>query len=241
MLFRAEGRSAIAGMIVGWLFALPLQPASATHQPWSHVRGTFPNVGILWIDMEHAPEVWQSSDKCKSGESTMRSTGTSQLKGYEDGNTSWGPLKWPFGIDFVKYSQTSTCATTTVDNYTDWHLDYESTSTWTSHGHGTTYGGATYSYNAPSSWCSFWNVPSPCGYHISRTHIWEYRYDTKYSTSYRPKFLLHESGHAMAFFDYCGHTSVSNNDFSCPISSGYQSIDRTMLDKYIYKNSPVYF
>jgi hypothetical protein len=83
-----------------------------------------------------------------------------------------------------------------------------------------------------------WGVSHPCGYHISRIHINEPKFDG-YSSAYKANFLVHETGHSMGFFDYCGHTSVANNGLYCAMTTGWQPVDRKMVRDVVYKNSPV--
>lgn len=222
----------IIGAVTGALL-FPASPGRATHANASHVKGTFPNHGFLWLDdlSFYPSQLFVYSDRCKSAEasawSRVRSglaAGSPEFKG-----------AWPGGISFYAYSCSST-----VTNNTDIMLDYMTGSQWASvAGHGN-FGGHHHYSIATSSWCAIWSVPHPCGYHISRIHINEPRFET-YSSGYKVNFLLHETGHSMGFYDYCGHTSIANNGMYCAMTAGWQSVDRKVLRGVVYKNSPVYY
>ena len=220
----------LAVITAGFLF--PIRAAEAGHQPLSHVKGTFPNHGFLWLDdLSFFPsQVWVYSDRCKPAEATAWSAFRSQLAG---SSTEFRGA-WPGGISLYAAKCTSV-----VDASTDIMLDYMTPSEWSAAGHGN-YGGHHHYTLAPSSWCASFSVAYPCGYHISRIHINESKFNL-YSTTYRTYFLLHETGHSMGFLDYCGHTSVANNGLYCAMTTGWKSIDRKMLRDVIYKNSPVRF
>ncbi|MGH2726885.1 MAG: hypothetical protein ACRDKS_07890 [Actinomycetota bacterium] len=221
---------AIGVMIVAGV-ALPARSSFAAHQPNSHVKGTFPNHGFLWLDdlASNPAELYLASDKCKSAEAAAWNKVHVGLPG---GATEFKGA-WPGGISFYAYGCTST-----VSNGTDIMLDYMTASVWASTGHGE-YGGHHHYSLGSAGWCAIWYVSHPCGYHISRIHINEPRFDS-YSTTYKANFLVHETGHSMGFYDYCGHTSVSNNGQLCAMTTGYLSVDRKMIRDVVYKNSPVY-
>ena len=222
----------IIGAVTGALL-LPASPGGATHANTSHVKGTFPNHGFLWLDdlSFYPSELFVYSDRCKPAEASAWSrvrtglaAGSSEFKG-----------AWPGGISFDAYACTSTVA-----NNTDIMLDYMTGSQWAAvAGHGN-FGGHHHYSIATNSWCAIWSVPHPCGYHISRIHINEPRFET-YSSGYKVNFLLHETGHSMGFYDYCGHTSIANNGMYCAMTTGWQSVDRKVLRDVVYKNSPVYY
>jgi hypothetical protein len=221
----------VIGAVVAGLLAVPVRPSFASHEPLKHVKGTFPYHGFLWLDelSMYPSELFVYSDKCKSAEATA----WSKVKAGLAGGLAEFKGAWPGGISFYPKACSST-----VTNYTDIMLDYMSASTWVSYSHGN-YGGHHHYSLATSSWCALWYVPYPCGYHISRIHINEPKFDA-YSTTYKVNFLLHETGHSMGFLDYCGHTSIANNGMYCAITTGWLSIDRKMLRDVVYKNSPVY-
>ena len=220
------------GAVTGALL-LPASPSVATHANGSHVKGTFPNHGFLWLDdlTFYPSQLFVYSDRCKSAEASAWSkvhtglaAGSYEFKG-----------AWPGGISFYAYACTSTVA-----NNTDIMLDYMTASQWASSGSHGDFGGHHHYSLATSSWCAIWSVPHPCGYHISRIHINEPRFET-YSSGYKVNFLLHETGHSMGFYDYCGHTSIANNGMYCAMTTGWQSVDRKVLRDVVYKNSPVYY
>ncbi len=221
---------ALAVVIVAGI-AIPARPSFAAHQSTQHVKGTYPNHGFLWLDnlaWENSV-LFVASDKCKTAEASAWAKVQTGLPG---GATEFKGA-WPYGVSFYAY----TCSST-VSNITDIMLDYMTASVWASTGHGD-YGGHHHYSLGSSSWCGLWYLPYPCGYHISRVHINEPRFDS-YSTTYKANFLLHETGHSMGFYDYCGHTSVSNNGQLCAMTTGYLSVDRKMIRDVIYKNSPVH-
>lgn len=220
---------AIGALVAGSL-ALPALPSWASHAPTAHVKGTFPSHGFLWLDdlSMYPSELFVYSDRCKPAEASAWSKVKSGLAG---GSAEFKGA-WTGGISFY-----AKACSATVTNYTDIMLDYMTTSTWESYGHGN-YGGHHHYSLATSSWCGIWNVPYPCGYHISRIHINEPKFDA-YSSTYKVNFLLHETGHSMGFLDYCGHTSIANNGLLCSITTGWLSVDRKMLRDVVYKNSPV--
>ena len=224
-------RSGVLVVAVAGALALSTLPTRASHAPLSHVKGRYPTHGFLWLDdLEFNPAtLWVYSDRCKATEASAWSKVKAGLKGgsYEFRGA------WPGGIQFHPYACSST-----VTNYTYIMLDYMTASQWTGAGHGS-YGGHHHYTFAPSSWCAMWGVPHPCGYHISRVHINEPRFET-YSTNYKINFLLHETGHSMGFNDYCAHPSIANNGASCTMTTGYLSVDRKMIRDVIYKYSPVY-
>jgi hypothetical protein len=238
--------SFICGVVLAWILILTISPAYATHEISKQYKGTYPNHGFIWLDDLYCGGcnfLFQSSDKCYSEETSFRNTVQTQLAGansYPLANTCCFGTAWKQGIIIDLYYPGSTCATTTIDSLTDIHLDYMTLTEWTNSGHANTYGGHAHAPLGTSSWCSIWYAKYPCGYHGTYVHInnssghWP-----SYSSSYRVKFLLHETGHTMGFTDYCGHVSVGNNGGSCSLSSGYQSpADRNILRSYIYKNSP---
>jgi len=232
---RRDKRSAARLLLVAVIAAglvLPSRPAEATHQPLSHVKGTFPAHGFLWLDdlSFYPSELWVYSDRCKSAESTTWLAVKAQLSG----SSSEFRGAWPGGISFYAARCTSS-----VDNSTDIMLDYMTATEWSAAGHGN-YGGHHHYSLASSSWCASFYVTYPCGYHISRIHINEPRFDA-YSSSYKVSFLLHETAHSMGFSDYCGHVSVANNGMYCPLTGSWKSVDKTMLRDWVYKNSPVFY
>ncbi|MGH2786196.1 MAG: hypothetical protein ACRDJ1_13120 [Actinomycetota bacterium] len=232
MLRRLRSLLVIAGIVVGALL-VPAAPSFGTHASASHAKGSFPSHGFLWLDdLSFSPsQLFIYSDKCKTGEAAA----WSKVKTGLAGGSSEFKGAWPGGISFYAYACSST-----VTNNTDIMLDYMSASTWAAYGDHGNFGGHHHYSVASSSWCAIWSVPHPCGYHISRIHINEPKFDA-YSTTYRANFLLHETGHSMGFFDYCGHVSIANNGMYCLITTGWQSVDRKVLRDYIYKNSPVYY
>ena len=211
---------------------LPIKEAFATHEPLKMVKGTFPNHGFIWLDDLKGTvtnSLWVVSDRCKPAEASTWSKIKSQLAA---GQPEFRGA-WPRGISFVAGG----CGSRT-DQDTDIILDYMTSSEWYGAGHGS-YGGHHHYSLGSSSWCAIWRAPHPCGYHISRLHINEPRYNG-YSSAYRINFLLHETAHSMGFWDYCGHSSVANNGQSCSVSGAWLSGDRKVLRDTVYKNSPVY-
>lgn len=224
-------RLVLMGAVVMASLALSARPSYASHQPLSHVKGSFPSHGFLWLDELSfgSSALFVDSDKCKPAEASA----WTKVKSGLPGGASEFKGAWSGGISFYAYSCSST-----VTNYTDIMLDYMTASTWASSGHGD-YGGHHHYSLGSSSWCAIWGVPYPCGYHISRIHINEPRFET-YSSSYKANFLVHETGHSMGFSDYCGHTSVANNGALCAMTTGWLPVDRKMLRDVVYKNSPVF-
>lgn len=216
--------------LVGAL-ALPIPPVHATHEPSKMVKGTFPNHGFLWLDdIKGNGNIFVYSDRCKPAEESTWSRINSQLAG---GTTEFRGA-WPQGIDLATVDCTST-----VDVYTDIMLDYMTSSQWTAAGHGN-YGGHHHYSMGDSSWCSIMGgAPYPCGYHISRLHINEPKFDG-YSSTYKIYFLMHETGHSMGFYDYCGHSSIANNGALCSLTGAWASGDKKVLRDVVYKNSPVH-
>ena len=210
---------------------IPIRPAGATHEPYKMVKGTFPSHGFLWLDnLKGNGGVWVYSDRCKPAEDSTWSRIHSQLAG----GTSEFRGAWPQGIDLAAIACTST-----ADVYTDIMLDYMTSSQWTAAGHGS-YGGHHHYSMASSDWCAAMGGASyPCGYHISRLHINEPRFDG-YSSTYKIYFLMHETGHSMGFNDYCGHSSIGNNGASCSLTGSWLSGDKRVLRDVVYKNSPVF-
>ena len=231
MTFRIR-RTLLIGAVVVACLGLHARPSFASHQPLSHVKGSFPNHGFLWLDdLNMFPsELYVYSDKCKSAEASAWAKVASGLAG---GSVEFKGA-WPGGITF----RAKAC-TATVDSYTDIMLDYMTATQWVNAGHGD-YGGHHHYSLGSSSWCAIWYVAYPCGYHISRIHINEPRFDG-YSSGYKVNFLLHETGHSMGFLDYCGHTSIANNGLSCAMTTGWLPVDRKMVRDVVYKNSPVYY
>lgn len=211
---------------------VPARPGFATHESLSHVKGTFPSHGFVWLDdLSASPaSLFLYSDKCKSAEATAWTKVKSGLAG---GSAEFKGA-WPGGITFYAYACTST-----VTEYTDIMLDYMSATTWASYADHGNFGGHHHYSLGSSSWCAIWGLPYPCGYHISRIHINEPRFET-YSSTYKVNFLLHETGHSMGFKDYCGHTSIANNGMYCAMTAGWVSVDRKMVRDVVYKNSPVF-
>ena len=211
---------------------LPVRPVQATHEPSRMVKGTFPNHGFLWLDdlKSSYSDLFVYSDRCKSAEGSTWSRINAQLAG---GRTEFRGA-WPSGIEFATVRCTST-----VDVYTDIMLDYMTSSQWTAAGHGN-YGGHHHYSMGDSNWCSaMGGARYPCGYHISRLHINEPRFDG-YSSTYKIYFLMHETGHSMGFYDYCGHSSIANNGALCSLTGAWASGDKKVLRDVVYRNSPVY-
>jgi hypothetical protein len=230
------GTGLVASFFAALLAALIVFPSivQASHDPLKHAKGTYPSHGFLWLDdlkgSGSGNTLWVYSDRCKSAEASTWSALRSQLSG---GAAEFRGA-WPGGIEFLKAACTST-----ADQFTDVMLDYMTASQWTAAGHGS-YGGHHHVSLGDSSWCQVMGASYPCGYHISRLHINEPRFDN-YASSYKVLFLTHETAHSMGFFDYCGHTSVANNDLYCPFHATWHSVDKQMLRNVIYKNSPVHW
>lgn len=218
-------------LLVAAALALPAPQAHATHEPSKMVKGTFPNHGFLWLDnLKGNGELWVYSDRCKSAEGSTWSRIHSQLAG----GTAEFRGAWPSGITLA-----TVACTATVDVYTDIMLDYMTSSQWTATGHGN-YGGHHHYSLGDSNWCAaMGGARYPCGYHISRLHINEPKYDG-YSSTYKIYFLMHETGHSMGFYDYCGHYSIANNGASCSLKGAWYSGDKKVLRDVVYRNSPVY-
>jgi hypothetical protein len=209
---------------------LPVRPVHATHEPSKMVKGTFPNHGFLWLDDTRSNgNLFVYSDRCKSAEGSTWTRINSQLRA---GTTEFRGA-WPQGINFATVRCTST-----VDAWTDILLDYMTSSQWTAAGHGS-YGGHHHYSLGDSNWCSTMGARYPCGYHISRLHINEPRFDG-YSSTYKIYFLMHETGHSMGFYDYCGHSSIANNGMYCSLTGAWLSGDKKVMRDVVYKNSPVY-
>jgi hypothetical protein len=210
---------------------LPVRPVLATHEPLKMVKGTFPNHGFLWLNrISGNGTIFVYSDRCKSFESSTWTRIHSQLAA---GSAEFRGA-WPRGITFAPMACTST-----VDVYTDIMLDYMTSSEWTNSGHGS-YGGHHHYTLGDSNWCQAMDGhPSPCGYHISRLHLNEPRVDG-YSSTYKIYFMMHETGHSMGFYDYCGHVSIGNNGALCGLSGAWMSGDKKVLRDVVYKNSPKY-
>lgn len=232
---RSDGLGATATIVfllalVGVL-VLPVRPVLATHEPSRMVKGTFPNHGFLWLDeIRGNGNIFVYSDRCKSAEESTWSRIRSQLAA----GTAEFRGAWPQGIDLATVDCTST-----VDVYTDVMLDYMTSSQWSAAGHGS-YGGHHHYSMGDSNWCSVMGgARYPCGYHISRLHINEPRFDG-YSSTYKIYFLMHETGHSMGFYDYCGHSSIANNGALCSLKGAWYSGDKKVLRDVVYKNSPVY-
>lgn len=230
MTFRPRNMIVIGAVVVAAL-VVPSGPGFATHANASHAKGRFPTHGFLWLDDLSYPssQLFVYSDRCKPAEASAWEKVRAGLGG---GSTEFRGA-WRGGIAFYAYACTST-----VSTYTDIMLDYMSATQWSDAGHGS-YGGHHHYSVASSSWCAIWSVPHPCGYHISRVHINEPRFET-YSSGYKANFLVHETGHSMGFYDYCGHTSVANNGMYCSMTTGWLSVDRRVLRDYVYRDSPVY-
>lgn len=210
-------------------------PVEASHDPLHHVKGTYPNVGWLWLDdlkesSGSGGVIWVYSDRCKSFETNV----WAKIKAQLAGGASEFRGAWPYGIEFIKAACTST-----VDDFDDVMLDYMTATQWTAAGHGA-YGGHHHSSLADSAWCQTFGATYPCGYHISRLHLNEPRIDG-YTSTYKVSFMMHETAHSMGFLDYCGHTSIANNDQLCPIHPDWYSVDKKMLRDVIYKNSPIHW
>jgi hypothetical protein len=218
----------VAAIVLGTL------PALASHEISQHVKGTFPNHGFLWLDdlkgSWSGDTLYVYSDRCKSSEASAWAKIGAQLAG---GATEFRGA-WPGGVRF-----SAAKCTATSDNLTDIMLDYKTSSEWYASADHGNYGGHHHYSLADSSWCALMDARYPCGYHISRIHINEPRFDG-YSFAYQVGFFLHETGHSMGFYDYCGHTSVANNGLYCALAGNWYSLDRKMLRDVIYKNSPVY-
>lgn len=230
---RSFRRALVIGAIAGAML-IPI-PVRASHAPLSHVKGTFPNHGFLWLDDINNRAGWDNklfvySDRCKPFEANTWNTLNSQLPA---GSSDFRGA-WPRGITFV-----GAACTGSVDNYTDIMLDYMTATQWSAAGHGS-YGGHHHYTLGDANWCEAMGAAFRCGYHISRIHINEPRVDG-YAAAYRVQFLIHETGHSMGFYDYCGHTSVANNGMSCVLRGQWYSVDRRTLRDVVYQNSPIYF
>jgi hypothetical protein len=210
---------------------LPVPAVHATHEPSRMVKGTFPNHGFLWLDdLRGNGGVWVYSDRCKPAEASTWNRIHAQLAG----GTPEFRGAWPYGIELAGVK-----CTATVDAFADIMLDYMTSTQWTSSGHGS-YGGHHHYSMGDSNWCSaMGGARYPCGYHVSRLHINEPRFDG-YTSTYKIYFLMHETGHSMGFYDYCGHSSVANNGALCSLKGAWYSGDKKVLRDVVYRNSPVY-
>lgn len=239
MTSSTEARRTRFGIVAGLVFllalvstlVLPVPAVHATHAPSRMVKGTFPYHGFLWLDdLRGNGGVWVYSDRCKPAEASTWSRINAQLAG---GRPEFRGA-WPSGIELVGAK-----CTATADGFTDIMLDYMTSSQWTSSGHGS-YGGHHHYSMGDSYWCSVMGgARYPCGYHISRLHINEPRFNN-YTSTYKIYFLMHETAHSMGFYDYCGHSSVSNNGALCSLKGAWYSGDKKVLRDVVYRNSPVY-
>ena len=244
MMKRQLGFFVLAGLLLGWLSVVPFETAGATG-----TKGTYPNTGYFNMDdpvSNVGCDCTQGfarviSNQCYSEEVTFESTAQKQLMGHRGlngipGNSQGFGTWWPYGIIFFRYIPGSSCKTTTIDNYTDDYIKYESQTDFLKNH--TNVGGANTSTLAPTSWCQIWGITNPpCGYHISLQEV-NLGHWTGYTSSYRVSFLFHETGHGMGWVDDCSAVSISNNGVACSFSGGYVAGDRTTLKSVLYKNSP---
>ena len=248
MVRRSRLAFSVLSLAAIWLLILEMSAAQARHADTSHALGRYPNTGFAWIDQYKTTGAWiyVSSDLCKAEENTMLSRVNQTLPGGSLEFSGW----WPSGIEFIRYTNEADCTTTTTDDLTDIHFDYLSPSAWDA-AHpcpqfcstgDNEFGGHTHQSLAPQSWCDLFGFPKEgtyhrCGYNPVRIEVNNDRYNNVYGTlgtNYRRDFLLHETGHAMGFRDYCGHTSVSRQHPTCSWSGGYMALDREMFRQYIY-------
>ncbi|MFT4009248.1 MAG: hypothetical protein QM655_04315 [Nocardioidaceae bacterium] len=215
----------------------------------SNARGgcTFPKNGFRWLQANPAVNLYRSTDRCATKQPQvhdMRANFNNQLAGSAGGHTDAFAYEWPTGMDMQQYPTDASgdCATTgTITQVTDIHLDWKTRAQWYDDLGRGNYGGVTTSTLGTNAWCDIWGASHPCGIHISRVELNEYRFDNVYNAAYGTKVLIHESGHSMGFNDYCGggmsgYSSISEDDANCSFSSGYTNIDRARLKDEIYKN-----
>lgn len=177
---------------------------------YAHVndaRGTcaFPRNGFRWLQKKPAANLWRSTDKCKQPQvHDMRIKFNQQLAGTGGGFSDAFATEWPTGMDLTQQPQDSSgdcLATGTINQNSDIHLDWKTRSQWYDDLNRDDYGAVTTSTLGSQNWCDIWDVSYPCGIHISRIELNEFRFDNHYSDAYGTKVLVHESGHSMGFND----------------------------------------
>jgi hypothetical protein len=166
----------------------------------NHITGTYGNRGYAWMARYYDVETWVTSNYCTTSElnafqDAINSTaGTSQFAG-----------KWPSGLRMAR----QTC-NGVVDNTIDIKLDYSDFCV--THACGT-FGGENHSTLAPSSWCSYWGNPYPCGSHPSVVHMNKPKF-LNTSNEGRRRLIMHETGHSHGLDEHCSSDSIMNNGTS---------------------------
>jgi hypothetical protein len=188
----------------------------------------YPNRGYLFMSksMNYSGLVYVTSNNCNTSEVNA----FSKVKSSTANTTEMS--RWPDGIDMKQYSCDSI-----VTNYVDIDIEYSDFSK--THGGGT-YGGENHSTLAPSSYCEYWGVTSPCGSHPSTVHINQTKWDSTSSTG-RERLIMHETAHSMGLAHHCSGDSITNNgSSSCnggkwTAIMSYQATDRTGIDSQYAK------
>ena len=146
-------------------------------------------------------------------------TAYSLVKNSTTGYSEMPSSVWPNGYNMVQNNWTGTW-----NNYVDIMFQWADRT-------GDSVG-QTYSSAPPSSCCSFWGQSYPCG-NYSIIQLDNTRYANYGPGLLRQRVIVHETGHAVGMFDYCGSDSIMNNG-AATCNGGrwtavmnYQPIDRT--------------
>jgi hypothetical protein len=184
----------------------------------SHVYGTYGNRGYAWLARYYDVDVWVTSDYCNTAEVDAFTAVTNSTAGTTEFNA-----RWPSGLRMTR----DTCDGV-VTNTIDISLDYSDFCQ--THGCAT-HGGENHSTLAPSSWCSYWGHPYPCGSHPSVVHMNQPKF-LNTSDVGRRRLIMHETGHSHGLAHHCSGDSIMNDGTSgCnggrwSVVTGYLATDR---------------
>lgn len=226
-----------ASMRRAWPLAIVLGVASVTSAlaptesaSANHIYSPYGNYGFAWFATYRDNAVaWVTSTRCDANELGAY---TNVLNSTKD--ASYLRDRWPSGIRMSRHGCDGT-----VSNSTDIKLQYESN--WAQR-YGREYGGFNESFKAPSSWCAAYGFNYPCGTHYALVHLNLTRFtSSSYSTAYRKRLIMHETGHSMGLNHHCSANSIMNDGTSgCNNGAwtnvmSYLSTDRSGI-RNIYPN-----
>ena len=189
--------------------------------------GNYPSYGFLWMSKvkSYSGSIFVSTNVCSGVEQSAMVDSWAYIKSSTTGTSEMG--RWANGVRM----NTQRCDylwANDIDMKINWDPNQQD---FVQPG-GSYIGGRNVQHPAESSFCAFWNAPSPCGH---RDTVWINK--TKFeanSAAYQRRELTHETGHSHGLEDLCNSsiTSMMNNGYGgqCPFDTslkGWQPYDRS--------------
>lgn len=214
------------------LSLVALIAASALPVQADHINDTYRQRGYFIPAIGTSFAIATTSDNCNA-----RELGAYDRVDASTTGATWIQGRWPQGISMSRNSGDP--CNGNVTRGVDIFLDYQPRATWDSM-HSTNAGGENHSTLAPSSFCAYWLVNSPCGSHPSTVHVNLDKWGTT-SDLGKERLIMHETGHSLGLAHHCTSDSIMNDGGSA-CNGGkwldvmvYKSTDREGIWK-IYPN-----